>query len=108
MFFMEAVSSSDPHLPQNYFRNILSTFHKQINNKLKEAHQQPLMPLTVYHKQRRATYLCMLINRGTDEPGTGITLDPHTLQPIDHGTKRVGHPRKNWYKRQYKTYGRKQ
>ena len=40
----------------------------------------------------------MLINRGTDEPGTGMIFDPHTLHPIDSGTKRVGQTRKNRYK----------
>ena len=31
------------------------------------------------------------------EPGTKVTLDPEDLTEIDHGKKRVGHPRLNWY-----------
>ena len=31
------------------------------------------------------------------EPGTNVTLDPEDLTEIDHGKKRVGHPRLNWY-----------
>ena len=31
------------------------------------------------------------------EPGTKVTLDPDDLTEIDHGKKRVGHPRLNWY-----------
>ena len=31
------------------------------------------------------------------EPGTKVTLDPDDLTEIDHGKKRVGHPRLSWY-----------
>ena len=31
------------------------------------------------------------------EPITNVTFDPEDLTEIDHGKKRVGHPRLNWY-----------
>ena len=70
----------------------------QINNALKAAGQNPLTALTDYHKQRRIIYLCRLIHSDTYEPGTSITFDPETLQPIDHGTQRSGQPRLKWFK----------
>ena len=42
-------------------------------------------------------YLCKLISAGNSEPGTKVTLDPEHLIETDHGEKRVGHPRLNWY-----------
>ena len=39
----------------------------------------------------------MLIKAGGAEPGTHVTLNPDTLEELDHGKKRVGHPRLNWY-----------
>ena len=35
---------------------------------------------------------------GDADVGTQITFDHVTLSPIDHGTLRVGQPRKNWHK----------
>ena len=62
---------------------------------LPDIHDEPLLPLTEYHRQRRVKYLCHLIIRGDTEPGTRITFDPVTLVPIDHGKQRVGQPRLN-------------
>ena len=36
---------------------------------------------------------------GEAEPGTDVTLHIDTLKPLDHGKKRVGRPRPNWYGR---------
>ena len=74
-----------------------------INQKIKDyattngKTYKPFMALTEYHKAQRIKYLQLLIVRGEDEPGTAVTFDHHTLQPIDHGKKRIGQPRVNWY-----------
>ena len=70
---------------------------KQINEVLEKAKQKPLKPLTRIHKETRMKYLAKLIKAGNDEPGTAVTFDPQTLEPIDHGKKRVGRPKLNWY-----------
>ena len=53
--------------------------------------------LTAYHKRSRILYLANLIHKGDSEPGTSATFDPQTLAAIDHGKKRIGKPRLNWY-----------
>ena len=53
----------------------------QINNHLKAANKTPMETLTTYHQRCRMT----------------VTLDPVTFAEIDHGKKRVGKPRLNWY-----------
>ena len=53
--------------------------------------------LTTYHKRSRIQYLAKLIHDGEAEPGTSVTLSPHTLEEVEHGKKRVGRPRLNWY-----------
>ena len=84
-------------LPTTYINREYSNAHlrTQINNKLKEHQDKPLIPLTEYH--RRIKYLCRLIHMGDEDPGTSITFDPQTLRPIEHGTRRVGQPRLKWY-----------
>ena len=53
--------------------------------------------LAEINKRTRITYLATLIDAGGSEPGTHVTLNPDTLEELDHGKKRVGHPRLNWY-----------
>ena len=69
----------------------------QINNRLKEAKKKPMETLTAFHQRTRIHYLAKLIHKGHREPGTAVTMDPVTLAAIDHGKKRVGKPRLNWY-----------
>ena len=70
---------------------------EQINKKLQEAKAKPIVSLTEYHKRTRIAYLCKLIAAGDAEPGTAVTFDPVTLNALDHGKKRIGKPRLNWY-----------
>ena len=81
----------DKQLPNEQVRS-------QINQKLKDAKKKPMETLTAFHERTRIYYLAKLIYKGNREPGTGVTMDPNTLAEIDHGKKRVGHPRLNWYK----------
>ena len=53
--------------------------------------------LTEYRKKTRIEYLNRLITMGDQEPGTSVTFDLITLNEIDHGKKRVEHPRLNWH-----------
>ena len=53
--------------------------------------------LTAFHQRSRIQYLAKLIHTGYRKPGTTVTMDPQTLAAIDHGKKRVGKPRLNWY-----------
>ena len=53
--------------------------------------------LSAYHKRSRIQHLAKLIHTGDAEPGTYVTLNPETLEELDHGQKRVGRPRLNWY-----------
>ena len=70
---------------------------QQINAKLNNAGSKPMEMLSEYHKRSRIKYMLKLIAAGTKEPGTRVTFDPITLQPLDHGKKRTGRPRLNWY-----------
>ena len=69
----------------------------QINNHLKAAKKKPMETLTEFHKRSRIRYLAKLITVGESEPGTLVTLNPQTLEEIQHGKKRIGRPRLNWY-----------
>ena len=69
----------------------------QINNHLKAANKKTMETLTAYHKRSRILYLANLIHKGDSEPGTSATFDTQTLAAIDHGKKRIGKPRLNWY-----------
>ena len=86
-------------LPTTYIHKEFSNIvvRDQINKQLAEAKAKPMEPLSMFHRKSRITYLCKLIYAGTDEPGTAVTFDPITYLPLDHGKKRVGQPRKNWY-----------
>ena len=70
---------------------------EQVNKKMKEAKAKPIETLTDFHRRTRIAYLCKLIVAGTTEPGTAVTFDPNTMEALDHGKKRVGKPRLNWY-----------
>ena len=39
-----------------------------------------------------------LIFAGEREPGAAVLLDAETPAEVEHGTKRVGQPRLNWYR----------
>ena len=54
-------------------------------------------PLSVYHKRARINSLVKLIRNRETEPGASVTFDPLTLQEVQHGKKRVGRPKLNWY-----------
>ena len=69
----------------------------QVNKKLKEAKAKPIETLTNFHRRMRIAYLCKLITAGDTEPGAAVTFDTTTLMQLDHGKKRVGKPRLNWY-----------
>ena len=75
----------------NYFVKL------QINKHFKVARKKAMETLTEYHKRTQRHYLAEQIQAGDTEPGTSVTLDPDTLEEIDHGVKRVGRPRLNWY-----------
>ena len=87
-------------LPTTYIdrSNTNDFIRMEINKRLRAATQKPLIALTEYHKRARIKSLQKLIVTGSDDPGTMVTFDHVTLKQIDHGKKRVGQPRKNWYK----------
>ena len=74
-----------------------SYIRTKINEALATAKQKNIQPLTEVRKEYRIKCLAKLINAGIDEPGTAVTFNPRTLEPIDHGKKRVGRPKLNWY-----------
>ena len=86
-------------IPTTYINKSYSNAHvlTLINNKLKEENQKPVTMLTDYHQKSRIKLLMKLIVEGDNEPGTSVTFNPD-LSPMDWGKKRVGQPRKNWYK----------
>ena len=87
-------------VPTTYIDKQFSNAHvrSQINARLRDAKKPPMETLTAFHQRTRIAYLAKLIHRGHKEPGTTVTMDPQTLAAIDHGKKRVGQPRLNWYK----------
>ena len=70
---------------------------QQVNEKLKQAGSKPIIALSEFHRLSRIKYMTKLIYEGDMEPGTAVTFNPHTLIPLNHGKKRVGHPRLNWF-----------
>ena len=86
-------------LPTTFINREFSNIYvrEQINKKLKEAKAKPMESLKEFHRKTRITYPCKLIYAGNVEPGSAVTFDPITYEPLDHGKKRVGQPRKNWY-----------
>ena len=48
-----------------------------------------------YRKRKLMTYQKNIVAPGHD-PIKQVTLNPHTLAPIDHGTRRWGRPKNNW------------
>ena len=72
--------------------------HQKINEKLQQTGNPPIITLSEYHKKSRIKFLIKLINEGETEPCTAVTFNPSTLLPLDHGKKRVGQPRLNWFK----------
>ena len=87
-------------LPTTYINRSYTNEHirTQISNKLKDSNRKPLTTLSTYHQRMRIKHLQQLIIEGNAEPGAAVTFDIVTFKPIDHGKKRVGQPRLNWYK----------
>ena len=54
--------------------------------------------LSEFHRDRRVTLLAKILALGRDDQGALATLDPDTLEPHDHGKRRVGRPRSEWLK----------
>ena len=94
------MSKNNPRTTDTYIdrSNTNDFIRMEINKRLRAAKQKPFFAFTEYHKRARIKSLQTLIVTGNDEPGTMVTFDPVTLKQIDHGKKRVGQPRKNWYK----------
>ena len=86
-------------IPTTYINRSYSNSHvlTLINNKLKAEKQKPVTMLTDYHRNARINLLVKLIAERDKDPGTSVTFNPD-LSPMDWGKKRVGQPRKNWYK----------
>ena len=70
---------------------------RRVNEQLTADKAKPLTTLSEFHKKTRIDDLSKLITIGNKEQGTQVTLNPHTLEEMDHGKKRVSHPRLNWY-----------
>ena len=75
-----------------------AVIRQQVNDRLKAAKKKPMETLTEFHNRMRISYLIKLIKAGDSEPGTSVTLNPTTLEEIEHGKKRVGQPKKNWFR----------
>ena len=66
-----------------------------------------MQTLSSFYRHKKQIVLGELIRGDKDDPAIAVSIDQDTLKPIDHGKKRVGHPRNRWLPTTCKNFAKK-